>query len=664
MTSREAFYLWSMVLLLLGYVIPNDKVTNFIIWTDLEDWTVLAGLIERVRSLSKMSNVSDTINIYNYSSAGLPTENVYRVDRHLFSDTCQQQEGSFRIAISVPLENKLILLSDTKKGKPHIVIEETITCIKYYQFPQIGNIRDTITKVRSCDTSEAIYSVVEGIVMQGEWSDLLLIAEAKSDLGKRLGFLKQTAIECDAADSFQTLDSYIPKDDFVNLTIEPSESVLIRRRFNWILPRNSEKSYLILRPYLRRGDNMVILKTKDLSYTLEEYILYRPFMYEVKSKENVSYFVGIEKDMIDTLSVHFNFRLTIWSFSYSFHYSVDGNFGAEIHGRWNGLIGMVATWGNDVKTNIGSIRILRIFFWLTVIILVATYSGNLTAHLAVEKFQKPFTTLQGLADDNTYSLLILKSTSTETLLKNSKDGVYKQLWDKVKKNPDKWLAKSQEEAWTLLEKEPSIVYSGDKTGLEQHRSPRKCADGVILQENYFKMSYGIVLTEDATYKRHFDIMIMNIIQSGLTEYWTRIHIDHTPCGAGVNPSAVERSLTVEDIFYLFAALAVDIVENEDEDPGDWRYEAGSELGLVGHYAAVANDNDDTNYDDTDDDDDENNDDDDDYNDDEFDEAGCAAIKRRDLLDTCHTRTRLYNCFMRVERWVKASKMTPEAGFSR
>jgi len=42
--------------------------------------------------------------------------------------------------------------------------------------------------------------------------------------------------------------------------------------------------------------------------------------------------------------------------------------------------------------------------------------------------------------------------------------------------------------------------------------------------------------------------------------------------------------------------------------------------LVGHYAAVANDNDDTNYDDTDDDDDENNDDDDDYNDDEFDEV--------------------------------------------
>ena len=49
---------------------------------------------------------------------------------------------------------------------------------------------------------------------------------------------------------------------------------------------------------------------------------------------------------------------------------------------------------------------------------------------------------------------------------------------------------------------------------------------------------------------------MNIIQSGLTEYWTRIHIDHTPCRAGAIPSAVERSLTVEDTFYLFVTLAV------------------------------------------------------------------------------------------------------------
>jgi len=136
MTSREAFYLWSMVLLLLGYVIPNDKVTNFIIWTDLEDWTVLAGLIERVRSLSKMSNVSDTINIYNYSSAGLPTENVYRVDRHLFSDTCQQQEGRIFMTIQeYELSKQLhIIIRHYSYGqeKSWHILFSIKTCIKMF----------------------------------------------------------------------------------------------------------------------------------------------------------------------------------------------------------------------------------------------------------------------------------------------------------------------------------------------------------------------------------------------------------------------------------------------------------------------------------------------------------------------------------------------------
>jgi hypothetical protein len=99
MTSKEAFYLWSMVFLLLDYVIPNDKVTNFIIWTDLEDWTVLGAIIERGRWLSEMNNVSDIINLYEYSSAGLPTENVYRVERNMFSHTHQQHEGRIFLMI-------------------------------------------------------------------------------------------------------------------------------------------------------------------------------------------------------------------------------------------------------------------------------------------------------------------------------------------------------------------------------------------------------------------------------------------------------------------------------------------------------------------------------------------------------------------------------------
>ena len=66
---------------------------------------------------------------------------------------------------------------------------------------------------------------------------------------------------------------------------------------------------------------------------------------------------------------------------------------------------------------------MRVFYWLTVIILVATYCGNLAATLTVDKVKMPFTTLQGLADNQDYTLVIKAGTNRETLFKVLKTSV-------------------------------------------------------------------------------------------------------------------------------------------------------------------------------------------------------------------------------------------------
>jgi hypothetical protein len=75
--------------------------------------------------------------------------------------------------------------------------------------------------------------------------------------------------------------------------------------------------------------------------------------------------------------------------------------------------------GDDVPISAISVRIMRSFYWLTLIILVATYGGNLTASLAVEKVTMPFTTLQGLVDHQEYTLVISAGTVNEGLFKVS-----------------------------------------------------------------------------------------------------------------------------------------------------------------------------------------------------------------------------------------------------
>ena len=58
-----------------------------------------------------------------------------------------------------------------------------------------------------------------------------------------------------------------------------------------------------------------------------------------------------------------------------------------------------------------SARLVLASFWLTVLLLTAVYTGNLTASLAVSDVQMPFSTLDELAQDDQYILQIMDGTS-------------------------------------------------------------------------------------------------------------------------------------------------------------------------------------------------------------------------------------------------------------
>ena len=62
-----------------------------------------------------------------------------------------------------------------------------------------------------------------------------------------------------------------------------------------------------------------------------------------------------------------------------------------------------------------SVELVLIAFWVTYIALSAVYSGNLTATLAVRKVKLPFTTIEGLAQDQEYILVVLANSFQEQL---------------------------------------------------------------------------------------------------------------------------------------------------------------------------------------------------------------------------------------------------------
>jgi hypothetical protein len=75
--------------------------------------------------------------------------------------------------------------------------------------------------------------------------------------------------------------------------------------------------------------------------------------------------------------------------------------------------------GAQITVRSLSSRFVFLFYWLTVIITLATYVGNLTASLAVRKVKMPFTTLHELARMDQYILTIRAGSIRETLFEVS-----------------------------------------------------------------------------------------------------------------------------------------------------------------------------------------------------------------------------------------------------
>ncbi len=89
------------------------------------------------------------------------------------------------------------------------------------------------------------------------------------------------------------------------------------------------------------------------------------------------------------------------------------------------LLGFLASFfiqGSRRTPACGSHRLVVAFFWLYVIIIGATYSGNLVAFLATEKASFPFNSLQEMVEQNKYTFGTLGSTLFIDMLKVNTGG--------------------------------------------------------------------------------------------------------------------------------------------------------------------------------------------------------------------------------------------------
>jgi hypothetical protein len=217
-------------------------------------------------------------------------------------------------------------------------------------------------------------------------------------------------------------------------------------------------------------------------------------------------------------------------------------------------------------------RFIQGTLWFAVVVIYATYCGNLTASLASHTASWPFRDLDGLAESTEYDLIIQSGSIREDLLMQATSGVYKKLSDKMKQQKISKMRDSSE-IFELMRTQ-KVAYSGDHTGTVMKIRDSGDCDVVILPDTFMPSGIGIAVPKGAVYKKHFDKAyvlsspkmppsqcyliilltnrIMRMAESGLLNRWNAQNIGHDPCRglSGCRPVA----MVMGDALLVFAGV--------------------------------------------------------------------------------------------------------------
>ncbi|KAK2190986.1 hypothetical protein NP493_63g02027 [Ridgeia piscesae] len=195
-------------------------------------------------------------------------------------------------------------------------------------------------------------------------------------------------------------------------------------------------------------------------------------------------------------------------------------------------------------------------WWFFVILVAATYTGNLIAVLAVSKTGYPVQSLRELAEQSTYKYGTTAGAAIYNLMGKSTVDVYQKLWQRSLQH-DENNVKSWSEVIKKLEK-GNYIYLGETTLLNTV-SYTDCRF-IVAKETFFPSSFAFVVPENSPYLPAFNNIINNLLETGLIERWRAQYYPRDVCSSiRESEMSVPDPATVKATLGAFVLIFVGIV---------------------------------------------------------------------------------------------------------
>ncbi|CAH1239675.1 glutamate receptor ionotropic, delta-1-like [Branchiostoma lanceolatum] len=212
-----------------------------------------------------------------------------------------------------------------------------------------------------------------------------------------------------------------------------------------------------------------------------------------------------------------------------------------------------------------STRIIAGFWWLFVLIVVSTYTANLTAFLTVKRLKHPVTSLDDLASQTKVKFGIVNHGSLYDFFKAQEgtSSIYERLWYGMKANPHESFVSNLHEGMDRA-RQGGYAFITDGTYFVYEAMKDPDCQLSMVGAPFVYGGYGIATRNGSHWTEKLTIGILQLRELGRINtlrdrWWPR-----SECSLdGSDPSADASGLTLADlkgVFYLlFCGLLVGVV---------------------------------------------------------------------------------------------------------
>ncbi|KAK0048003.1 glutamate receptor ionotropic delta-1, partial [Biomphalaria pfeifferi] len=166
---------------------------------------------------------------------------------------------------------------------------------------------------------------------------------------------------------------------------------------------------------------------------------------------------------------------------------------------WSALGSMLAQ-GSEYQPKSSSARVILGFWWLFTIILVSTYTANMTAVLTVTIREQPINSITELAGQSQVKPLVKLGTNLYTLFEEAKDNIYQTIWKMMSGNEVK--ARTNQEALAFV-KTGKYAFLTDRAQLE-YIVKNDCLTYALAEDVFNTAGMGFVLPKNAEFLKSVD----------------------------------------------------------------------------------------------------------------------------------------------------------------